>query len=448
LSPTYKSTNRPCLYLHSTSNNQETRVQQGKPHWHRQMGDCGLELCIFSSNYKVQEEKELTVQQKTDYRKWKSEGKKRVKAAALAHEPVVDGLGGGGIEEEVEEQDVNTSSETTISHQEQDLPDTASTTQDSITPIIPTSPKAGRYAKGSRLQQPSTSSPIPTPSTLKRKAFIAPSQDTRTPASKKPKTGPSASISATHTMAPGSVVPELSKSAAKRLRRQAKKAVEKAAYGKTQDHTAKMQNSTAGLGSTAKPLDTVSDIPSDSSHFLPIFSHTTTPLNYSSHTKPSQSKPSQITPQQTCFLWYHNSCPKKGKKCTELHALTNPPSYVVTPEGYVHVEGVCGQDWCAGDWRSEGGVDGDVDEESELDGGESEGEEGEESAECEGEEINRDFDRVENGGNDEDGFEEQGHEQFTEEERDSYWDYKGAEPQSIAKDDSEENEDDAATEGE
>jgi hypothetical protein len=49
---------------------------------------------------------------------------------------------------------------------------------------------------------------------------------------------------------------------------------------------------------------------------------------------------------------------------------------------------------------------------------------------------------------DEDGFEEQGHEQFTEEERDSYWDYKGTEPQSIAKDDSEENHDDAATEGE
>jgi hypothetical protein len=396
------------------------------------MGDCGLELCIFSSNYKVQEEKELTVQQKTDYRKWKSEGKKRVKAAALAHEPVVDGLGGGGIEEEVEEQDVNTSSETTISHQEQDLPDTASTTQDSITPIIPTSPKAGRYAKGSRLQQPSTSSPIPTPSTLKRKAFIAPSQDTRTPASKKPKTGPSASISATHTMAPGSVVPELSKSAAKRLRRQAKKAVEKAAYGKTQDHTAKMQNSTAGFGSTAKPLDTVSDIPSDSSHFLPIFSHTTTPLKHSSHTKPSQT-----TPQQTCFLWYHNSCPKKGKKCADLHVLTQPPSYVVAPEGFIHVEGICGQDWCAGDWRGEGRVDGDVDEESEVEGEEDEGEE-----------INRDFDGVDNSGNGEDGLEEQGHEQFTEEERDSYWDYKGAEPQSIAKDDSEENDDDAATEGE
>ncbi|KAG9849762.1 hypothetical protein KCU98_g4660, partial [Aureobasidium melanogenum] len=40
---------------------------------------------------------------------------------------------------------------------------------------------------------------------------------------------------------------------------------------------------------------------------------------------------------QTCFLWYHGICPKKkGKYCEYLHALTEPPSYVQPPRGYVH----------------------------------------------------------------------------------------------------------------
>jgi hypothetical protein len=387
------------------------------------MGDCGLELCIFSSNYKVQEEKELTVQQKRDYRKWKSERKRLVRDDGLVDEPVVEGLGGGDIEEEVEEKDVNTSSESSISHQGQGLPDTASTTHDLITPIIPTSPKAGRYAKGSRLQQPSTSSPIPTPSTLKRKAFIAPNQDTPAPASKKPKTGLSASISATQTMAPGSVVPELSKSAVKKLKRQAKKASEKA-HGKPQATNAmKMQNSTAGFWSTAKPLDIVCDIPSSTSSTTLYRARTTDPH----HTKP----------QQTCFLWYHDSCPKKGKKCADLHALTNPPSYVVAPEGYAHESEVCGRDWCAGDWRGEDEEDQQAEEDQE--GWEEEDEE---------DKIESDDNAAEADVVDEDEFEEQGHEQFTEEERDKYWDYKSADSCSIAKEDSAEIEDDAATGGE
>jgi hypothetical protein len=395
------------------------------------MGDCGLELCIFSSNYKVQEKEVLTVQQKRDYRKWKSEKKRLVRDAGFDDRTAaVDLMNGDDVEEGVEEQDVNASSGSTISLQDQDLPDTASVT--SIPPIIPTSPRAGRYAKGSQLQQPSAFSPIPTSSTLKRKTCVAPSQDTPTPASKKPKTGPSASISATQTMAPGSVVPELSRSAVKRLKRQAKKAVEKAAHGKTQENTAKMHISTAGFGITAKPLDTVSDIPSDSSHFLPIFSHTTPPLKYSSHTKPSQ-----ITPQQTCFLWYHNSCPKKGKKCADLHALTQPPSYVVAPEGFIHVEGVCGQDWCAGDWRGE-------DEEDQQAEEDQEGWDGED----EEDRIESDDNAAEADVVDEDEFEEQGHKQFTEEERDKYWDYKSVDSCSIAKEDSAEIEEDAASEGE
>ncbi|KAH0365363.1 hypothetical protein KCU65_g6143, partial [Aureobasidium melanogenum] len=55
----------------------------------------------------------------------------------------------------------------------------------------------------------------------------------------------------------------------------------------------------------------------------------------------------------TCFAWYHNKCPKKkGKYCKYLHALTEPPSYVQPPRGYVHAgeEARCKRDWCPGDW--------------------------------------------------------------------------------------------------
>jgi hypothetical protein len=391
------------------------------------MGDCGLELCIFSSDYKVQEEKELTVQQKRDYRKWKSERKRLVRDAGLVDEPVVDGLGGGGIEEEVEEQDVNTSSESTISHQEQGLPDTASTTHDPITPTIPTSPKAGQYAKGSRLNRTSASPPVPTSSTLKRKSCVTPSRNPPTPVAKRPKTGSSASVSSLQTMTPGSVVPVLSKSAMKRLRQQAKKASQKA-HGKPQETNAvKLQSGTEELDNYANPLDIVSNIPSSIST-----SHTTPPYTSLSHAKPSKSKPSQ----QTCFMWYHDSCPKKGKKCADLHALTDPPSYVVAPGGYVHEGEVCGRDWCAGDWRGE-------DEEDQQAEEYQEGWEGED----EEDKIESDDNAAEADVDDEDEIEEQGHEQFTEEERDKYWDYKSVDSCSIAKEDSAEIEEDAASEG-
>jgi hypothetical protein len=303
-SPTNRPSSRPCLYLHSTEGMREIRVQQGKPQWHRQIGDCGLELCKFSSNYTGQEERELTLQQKKDYRKWKSEGKKRVDAAALAHEPVVKGLGGGGLEEEVEEQDVNTSSGSTISHQGQDRPETASTTHDPITPIIPTSPKAGRHAKGSRAPQPSVTSLLPTSSTLKRKSCVTSSQNTPTPVAKRPKTGPSASVSSLQTMVPGSVVPVLSKKASKRLKRQANKASERA-HGKPQEKAAMdIQSNTAGSLTNARPLDIVSDIPSSTST-----SHTTPPYTSLSHAKPSKSKPSQ----QTVFCGTTIPVPKRAK---------------------------------------------------------------------------------------------------------------------------------------
>jgi hypothetical protein len=404
------------------------------------MGDCGLELCIFSSNYKVQEEQELTVQQKRDYRKWKSERKRLVRDAGLVDEPVVDGLGGGGIEEEVEEQDVNTSSESTISHQEQGLPDTASTTHYPITPIIPTSPKAGRHAKGSRLNLTSASSPVPTSSTLKRKACVAPSQNTPTPASKKHKTGPSGLVPSLQTMAPGSVVPELSKSATKRLKRQAKKASEKA-HGKPQEANAvKLHSHTAEFGSTAKPLDIIPCTTSASANFP---------------TLPSTKS------QQTCFLWYHDSCPKKGKQCADLHALTQPPSYVVAPVGYIHEKEVCGRDWCAGDWRDEAEVGEEGDEAGgwdNMDGSEIEDDEDEKIRIyfnwVEIDEVDGDEQEVKEGldgegeGDVEQGDPREVDEEFTEEERDSYWDYKSVDSCSITKDDSGENDDDAATEGE
>ena len=31
--------------------------------------------------------------------------------------------------------------------------------------------------------------------------------------------------------------------------------------------------------------------------------------------------------------------------------MTQPPSFVVAPVGFVHASGVCGLEWCSGDWR-------------------------------------------------------------------------------------------------
>jgi hypothetical protein len=433
-SPTYKPSNRPCLYLHSTEGMQDIRVQQGQQHWHKRMADCGLELCRFSSNYKGQEEGEMTLQQKRNYRKWKSERKRLVRDAGLdgrtAAVEVTDGDDGDGVSQiKDEDQDVNASPQSTISLQDQDPQDTDPTTKN--LPLIPTSPKAGRYAKGSRAPQPSAVSPIPTPSTLKRKGCVLPNQDTPTPASKKNRTGPSALAPVIQTMVPGSVVPGMSKSAIKQLKRQVKKAAEKTASNALDPNVVKMHSSEEFHKTNAKPLDVIAYTTSASTNFP---------------TLPSTK------PQQTCFLWYHDSCPKKGKKCTNLHALTNPPSYVVAPEGYIHEKGVCGRDWCAGDWRDDvEGEQGWEDMEGEQGRDEEDGIAGEvEDWKREGDEFESDDKAVEIFGDDEDGFgdevEEGDHEHFTEEERDSYWDYKGIDPQSITKDDSGQSEDDASSE--
>jgi hypothetical protein len=70
-SPAYQPSGRPCPFLHSTEGIEEIRVQPGKEHWHKRIGDCGLELCKFSSNYRYTEDIELSLQQKKEYRKWK-----------------------------------------------------------------------------------------------------------------------------------------------------------------------------------------------------------------------------------------------------------------------------------------------------------------------------------------------------------------------------------------
>ncbi|EMC95111.1 hypothetical protein BAUCODRAFT_149136 [Baudoinia panamericana UAMH 10762] len=65
-------------------------------------------------------------------------------------------------------------------------------------------------------------------------------------------------------------------------------------------------------------------------------------------TTETRSKPSQ----ETCFIWYHGKCKRslnpKTAPCPYLHALTDVPSMVQPPPGYVHPE-PCGLPWCPGD---------------------------------------------------------------------------------------------------
>lgn len=58
---------------------------------------------------------------------------------------------------------------------------------------------------------------------------------------------------------------------------------------------------------------------------------------------------------RTCFFWYHGFCQRTTWKrgCPLKHALTDPPSMVFPPPGFVHRE-PCGLQWCAGDGGSRG----------------------------------------------------------------------------------------------
>jgi hypothetical protein len=317
----------------------------------------------------------------------------------------VEGLGGRHIGEDSkrkgEDKDASPSSQSNLSYRERINQDTTSTTHN---PVIPISPRAGRYAKGSRAQQSSALPAIPTLSTLKRKATSHSDQNTPTPTLKKHKTS-STDLQATTFLPPASStgVP-LTKSAAKRLKRLAKKAIDKSTISNTPSFAPNLHYSNPEpLNNTIKPLD--------------IFPYTISPPS-----NPINSS------QQTCFAWYHNICTKKSKKCKELHALTQPPSFVVTPVGYVHENGVCGRDWCSGDWRPElrgrdggeefgegDGWDGkEGDEEGDGDGWDEEGD-------AEHQHHSRDSEYDEAGIETEVETEEEGH-HFQNAEIDAFWD--------------------------
>ncbi|KXT04008.1 hypothetical protein AC578_9261 [Pseudocercospora eumusae] len=56
---------------------------------------------------------------------------------------------------------------------------------------------------------------------------------------------------------------------------------------------------------------------------------------------------------ETCFFWYHGRCAraedeKNGFYCPHKHYLSNPPSMVQAPPGYVHKR-PCYLAWCPGD---------------------------------------------------------------------------------------------------
>jgi hypothetical protein len=314
----------------------EVKVQPGKESWHKQLGDCGLELCKFSSNYKYKDELEVEEQRKKFFKERRKE-RKREKRRSGAVEGVHGKHSDGISEPRAEHQDImDTSSQSILLPQKQNTPDTAPVNSNSTTSAIPTSPRAGRYAEGSRFQQTSVFSATPIPSTIKRKASAPSSQNTPTPASKKHKT--SALVPPFQAEPGPASATSLSKHAARRF---------------------KSTNKTLSATPTApKPLD--------------IISHT----SYIAHPT-VQPKEHKKPHHQTCFAWYHDECSKKGKKCKDLHALTDPPSFVVAPERYVHEAGVCGRDWCAGDWRAEEceeQIEDEIEDEIEDSGREGEGE--------------------------------------------------------------------------
>lgn len=366
-SPSYNLSGRTCPYLHDVQGMQEIEVQQGRYDWHRGLGDCGLELCRFSNNYKFKDAPEAEDRKN----EWSRERRKERKRAARAG--VVDGLDGndsvGVTKPRAEDQGAVNSSSQFILNQ-----DTASATLSPVLPAIPTSPRAGRYAKGNRRQQFSASSP--TPSTNKRKANVL-SQSTSTPASKKPKpSGPTPTPSMLTTEPQSSTSTPLSKKAAKRLKRLDKKSQAIITW------TVATPPSTI-VSSTPAPTPQACEIIPSS---LP--SSLSTSLSAPLSSRPSLTNKSFMVKREdhnkphhaTCFAWYHGSCSRKGRHCKELHALTRPPSFVSAPRGFVHQGGVCGLEWCGGDWRGDQEEDEGDDEEGderfqkESDVGEGEGE--------------------------------------------------------------------------
>ena len=64
---------------------------------------------------------------------------------------------------------------------------------------------------------------------------------------------------------------------------------------------------------------------------------------------------SNVTEQEeeTCFFWYHGRCSRSlgarnNYQCSHSHELTDPPTMVRPPPGFVHSKS-CGLEWCPGD---------------------------------------------------------------------------------------------------
>lgn len=67
-------------------------------------------------------------------------------------------------------------------------------------------------------------------------------------------------------------------------------------------------------------------------------------------TGPSKPPARRAAVNETCFFWYHRTC-QRGIQCNMLHALTNPPTLVQPPPGFVHFRGPCELKLCPGDYK-------------------------------------------------------------------------------------------------
>lgn len=289
---------RVCSDLHALDGRKEFKLHQGPWQWHKHFGNCGLELCRFSSNYKYRKEHQTKIASGTNV--VKDEVGTAMAAAAV-------------------------SQSTAGEDKESDVNDTA---------IIPTSPRAGRHGKGQRLQrQHQSPATAATPPTLKRKFSVLSStpniftpDSTSSPTKKARSSGVFTRSLTTST----EYTPTLTPTHPSLPTNKSIKATVK--QGKA---TQKAQRKALAK---AKPLDIIT-------YTLPSGSHRGIPR--SSHRKAFDA---------TCFAWYHDFCDKKGNKCRYLHALTDPPSFVQPPRGFVHSgkggeqEVKCTRDWCPGDW--------------------------------------------------------------------------------------------------
>ncbi|KAF2173057.1 hypothetical protein M409DRAFT_49555 [Zasmidium cellare ATCC 36951] len=101
----------------------------------------------------------------------------------------------------------------------------------------------------------------------------------------------------------------------------------------------------------------------------PAYANTTTPTSQGHANTAMQASPEDdVTPprkkskrvkataaNETCFFWYHGHCSRskdarRGFACPFLHELTDRPTMVQPPPGYVH-RGPCMREWCPGDAR-------------------------------------------------------------------------------------------------